>query len=466
MAGSVKISRPYPKTTENQRPWLFYLALGIVANLGIWTSALLYLKFKEPTYTSTLTATLPGAGTNTNVSLPNIGEAYYQSSSPYANSASSDPRETYKVIAVSEPVLRTAANLLHTSLESFGEPRIKIVDNTTIMTFEFKGESPEQARTKTLALYQALQLRLIDLRREEITQQNAGSKSALSAAQRKLEIAQNRLSEYKARSGLNSNEQLTKLSDNIEQLRRQRAEILAQQQQAIARQKQLSKSLNLSSQEAVDAFVLQTDQIFQQNLKDYSQTNADLTVLSAKFQPNHPTVVAQQAKQKAAQIALLERSKSLLGRPVSQEILNQISLGNTESDQGREKFFQEMVTVQAEQRGLQAQAQSITLQISQLEDRLKNQAQQEFTLDALKRDLQIAEAVFSSSLTKLDISRSDSLGSYPLIQVLAEPSLAKSPSQPKPTWVFLGAVLGSLFSTTGIVTLWQRQVKRRKKNEF
>lgn len=459
MTDSITITKFFRRSAVDKEHWPLYLVLGLMANAAIWGTALLFLKVQQPTYSSTLTATLPGSGSAANVNLPDIGQASYENSSPYANSSIQDPRETYKVIAASEPVTRVAANQLNMSEENFGQPQSKIVPNTTIMTFEFKGARPEEARNKSLAFYQALQARLNELRVQEVAQRNVGLKADLGASQKKLEIAQKRLSDYKARSGLSSNEQLRDLSVNIEELRRERAEILAQQQQASTRLRQLAASLNLSDQQATDAFVLQTDQIFQQNLKEYSETSAALVVLESKFLPNHPAVIAQKAKRDAAQIALLTRSQSLLGRQVSQATIQQFNLSSTNSGSAREKLFQELVTTRADQQGIQAQAQQIDRQITQLESRLKTMAQQESTLDALKRDVQIAEAVFSSTLTKLDIGRSNGYGSYPLIQMLAEPSLAETPSSPKKKFVLLGAALGSLFLTTGLVSLWLRKCK-------
>lgn len=459
MTDYIKISSSSPKTALNQGRWQLFLVLGLLANAAIWTSALLFLKTQKTTYTSTLTATLPGAGSGANVSLPNIGQASYESSSPYANSAVQDPRETYKIIAQSEPVLKAAANKLNISPESFGEPRVNIVLNSTVMTFEFKGASTEESRNKSLALYQAVQARLNELRSQELTQRDASLQTAIGSAKTKLDIAQNRLSAYKGNSALSSNEQPKELADNIEQLRKQQAETLAQQQQASARLKQISVSLNLSPQQAADAFVLQTDQIFQQNLKDYSESSATLVVLGSKLLPNHPTIVAEKAKQNAAQIALLKRSEFILGRPVTQAALKQLNLNSTSSSSGRENLFEEVIKVQAEQRALQAEAQEIGRQLIQLEARLKTLVQQESTLDALQRDLKVAEAVFSSTLTKLDIGRSNVFGSYPLLQILAEPSFNETPSSPKKKFVLLGATLGSLFLTTGLVSLWLRQSK-------
>lgn len=460
MSESIKISNSYPRVAARKERWHRYLILGLIANTALWSLALLYLKLAPPKYTSDSAINLPGSGSAASVTLPGIGEASYENFSPYALSSTQDPRENYKFVAQSEPVLKAAAAQLNMSLEEFGKPRIKIVDNTTIMEVQFKGASSDEARNKSLAFYNALEARLNQLRIQEATRRDASFQDALSVSQRKLQIAQKRLSDYKGRSGLNSNEQISELTANIEHLRRQRAEILAQQQQATSRLRQLSANLNLSPQQATDAFVLQTDQIFQQNLKDYSESSAAVVVLSSKFLLNHPTVAAEKAKRDAAQEALLARSQSLLGRPVSQATLKQFNLSSTNSDSAREALFQQLVTVQADQQGFQTQAGAISGQIAQLEGRLKNLTQQESTLDALKRDMQVAEAVFSSTLTKLDIGKSNAFGSYPFIQIVTEPTLAKTPSEPKKEFVLLGAVLSSLFSATGAVTLWRRNAKR------
>jgi uncharacterized protein involved in exopolysaccharide biosynthesis len=445
-----------PQSTVGKGVWRYYLVLGIVGlatNVALWAAVLFYLKIAQPKYASEMILTLPGAGSDARVTLPNVGSASYENYSPYANSAIQDPREVYKVIISSELVMKAAAKKLNMPLEDFGSPRIKLVQNTTLITFEFKGDTPEEGRKKNLAIYQAFQERLAQLRRQEIAQRDAGLQESLIGSQKKLEAAQAKLSTYKARSGLSGNEQVTSLSTNIEELRKNRAEVISQQQQANARLQQLSSNLNLSSQQAADAFALQSDQLFQQYLQTYNEANSALVVLESKFLPANPTVVKERAKQDAAKVALRQRSQAILGRPIAEDTLAQLNLDSNTSGGAREKLFQDLVVVQTEQRGLQAQAQEIDRQITQLENRHKALAQKEITLEALKRDLNVAEAVFSSTITNLDISKSNALGSYPVIQMLVEPTLPASPSSPKKKFAFLGAGLGSLFLTTGLVTL-------------
>jgi uncharacterized protein involved in exopolysaccharide biosynthesis len=61
----------------------------------------------------------------------------------------------------------------------------------------------------------------------------------------------------------------------------------------------------------------------------------------------------------------------------------------------------------------------------------------------------------------LDIGKSNAFGSYPLIQTVAEASLSDSPIAPKKSYVYLGAGLGSFFSTSGLALLWLRDRKRK-----
>ena len=456
---SVVIPKFLPKSAVKKGSWQPYLFLGLIANAAIWSLALLYLKLAPATYTSHSAIALPGEGSSVNVNLPNIGEASYQNSAPYSGGSTQDPRENYKFIAESEPVLKAAAEQLNMTPKQFGEPQIKVVVNSAIMEVSFKGKSPKEAQDKSLAFYQTFETRLNKLRVQAVARRDVGFRSALGTSQRKLEIAQKRLSNYKARSGLNSGQQVTELSGSIEYLRRQKAEIQAQQQQASDRLKQLSADLNLSTPQAADAFVLKSDQVFQQNLKDYSETKAALDILSSKFLPNSPTLVEQKAKLEAAEKAILTRSQFLLRRQITLATLRQLNLSSNNSDSAREQLFQQLIAVRAEEKGLQGQAQVLDKQIAKFEDKLKNLGAQENTLDALKRDLQVAEAVFSSTLAKLDIGNSNVFGSYPLMEIVTEPTLPEDPSWPRKEFVLLGTILCSLFVSTGMGLIWLRQRK-------
>ncbi|MBA2747903.1 MAG: hypothetical protein H0U45_03990 [Tatlockia sp.] len=461
MTDSINISKVLQKSEVNQEHGQLYLLLGLLANLSIWGIAFLYLKFVPPTYVSESAISLPSLTSTGKVNLPGIGEASYQDSSPY-DSTTRDPRENYKFLGLSEPVLKAAAAKINIPLGEFDKPQIKILDNTTIIEIRLKGSTPEEARNKSLVFYQAFEEKLGELRIQEAITRDVGVKTALNSSQRKLEIAQERLSNYRAESGLTSDEQIKELTSNVEQLRKQRAELMAQQQQADGRSRELSSNLKTSSSQATEAFALQSDQQFQQNLKNYSEASVNLEVLGTKFLSSHPTMVAERAKRDAARNALLARSQSILGRPINLANLQQFNLGSGGYASAKENLSQQVITAQVDQQGLTVQIQELDRQILLFENRLEKMAKQDATLSDLKRNTQVAEAIFSANLTKLDINKSNTVGSYPLVQVISEPSLSEKPITPNKPLALAGAILGSLLSTTGIVLYWLRD---RHKNQ-
>ncbi|NJL43461.1 MAG: hypothetical protein HC935_09530 [Pseudanabaena sp. SU_2_4] len=373
--------------------YLKYFALGLITNAALWGLAAIYLKVAPPTYTSNWALILPGVGTGVNVNLPGIGQATSSSSSPFGSN-SMDPRANYQFIATDEAVLKEAATSLNISLKELGKPKVKLIDNTSIVQFEVSGSSPTEAQMRSHAIVNALQNKLNRLRFEEILKREQSSQNNLKIAQAKLQKTQKQLSDYKAKSGLSSSDQIKDLSTNIEQLRKQKVESYAQVQQTTNRLEQLSSDLGLTVSEASGAFKLQADRLFQQNLKDYSESSASLVILKTKWGDNHPLVIKEVARQQATRKALLNRASSLLGRKVSQANLGQLNI-KEETGSGRETLFRDLVTVQSEQKGAVAQERAIAGQIVQLETRLQNLVQKQTTLDSLQREVQIAEAVFA-----------------------------------------------------------------------
>ncbi len=156
-----------------------------------------------------------------------------------------------------------------------------------------------------------------------------------------------------------------------------------------------------------------------------------------------------------------------MGRPVSSTTLKQIVVngsGSAELSSQRTNLFQELISLQVKQRGVLAQSQELGQQIAQLESRLNLLSQQGSRLGSLERDVKIAEAVFSSNSTKLNLSRSDVSTSYPRISIVTPPSLAKEPDGPKPILVILGSGICSFFLTTGFIAQLIRNRKLKQVN--
>ena len=450
MTELISASNSFPKVHKNINNWIHYLLLLMICNVSMWGLALFYIKNTLPIYTSKFSLSLPGTISYTNVHFPERGTAYSQPVSPYENSIQ-DPRENYKIIMEDSIVQEAAARKMQMSLEEFGKPRVKILDKTTAMKVEFTGNNPKEAEAKSWAFFQAFQERLNTLREKESTQQESKIQNSLIDSQKKLELAQRYFFEYRNSSGLVTDTQLEDIAKNLEKLRQERNEATVKKQGSRARLQELSNNFKISTPEATKTFILQSDQVFRQHLKNYSEATSNLVLLQSKFLASHPAVIDVQGKQNLALAALSARSQALLGYPIDQQTLNKLS-----GDGIQQNFVQGIVTAEVEQQESNATVQELDNQITRLQGRLQKMAKHKSTLEALKREMQIAEAVYSSTLASLDVNKSNSYGSYPEIQLLTEPNLPEEASSPKKKLVFLGTGLASLLSITAILTIYLR----------
>jgi uncharacterized protein involved in exopolysaccharide biosynthesis/DNA-binding NarL/FixJ family response regulator len=446
--------------------WKNYIVPWLITNLIVWSAGLLYLRLAKPSYTSAWAVALSSQNSTTNFNLPDTGSFETRSESPF-NQDSSDPRENYKFIAETDEVLAKASKRVNMTAEKFGKPLIKIVDNTTLMRFQVKGDTPQLAQKKAIALKQVFQEELANQRREEMEQRNGNLINTLEDSRQKLELARNRLTQYQGSTGLSSKDQLKELSVNIETLRRQLAEDSSQLQKANGRYNRLLQDLGLSSQQASDAFLLQSDKRFQKYLNEYSRASSELIILNARYFPNHPEVVDKRAEVEEAQATVFQQGRQLLGRPIDDTTLRQLSLdGDSPGESKRANLFQELVSLKAEKQGLESQTSELKRQLDRLENKLTTMSKSGSTLEKLQQDVKIAEAVFSSTLAQLDSSKSNISASYPPITTIAKPNLPEKPSSPKSLLVLLGSTLCSAFLTTALVSLWFRERQQKHIQQF
>ncbi len=444
-----------PVKGRRARGWR-YLVVGLAANGALWGTALLLLNTAPRVYSSQWSIIFLGRGTKASVNLPQIGTASAQAESPF--NRDNDVKASYKLIASTDGVRKAAAAKLGMTTGQFGRPRVEVVEGTPMMNLTLTGSTPEEAQKKAYALHEAFQQRLSELRLQQANDQEAGFESSLSVARRKLEIAQRRLSDYKVSSGLSSKNQVDQLAANVEELRKLRAETSAQQRDSTVRSQQLSSNLNTTAESASAAFVLRSDPLFQQYVRDFSTAAAQVTDAISKFGPNHPMVVQAEATQASVQTALQARAETLLGKPVDPTTIARLNVGGGgQGPTARETLFQSVVTTTAEQQGLTARGEELSRQLGDLEQRLSILSQRGATLEALNRDMQIAEAVFSSTLAGLDASKGDVFGVYPPVQIVVEPSLPDAPSSLPKLMLLGGAAIGSLLISSGLFALWLRK---------
>jgi DNA-binding NarL/FixJ family response regulator/uncharacterized protein involved in exopolysaccharide biosynthesis len=442
------------KQRRIRKSWKTYLPYWLAGNLAIWGLAILYLIFKSPTYTSKWSVSLPSNQNSSSVSIPDVGSVSSNIESAYRNDLF-DPRENYKYLLEKKQILSEAALKVGMKRSEFGEPDVEIVDNTTMMELSMEGDTAQEAQRKASVMQEVLEQKLQELRQGQISQTDSSLQASLTKSQQALNDTRQKLAQFKAETAIGSADRESNLSSNLEDLRRQQAEVKAELQQARAQAQRLADSLGISSQVAKDAFALHSDSLFQNYLSEYTRTSGELVSLESQFQPSNPIVINKREETNAARNALLQRGEVLLGSRPSSELLQQLNLNTgDENDSYRGSLLKDIVSMQSEANGLAARAAELDKQIAQLETKENNLVQQRATLSKLEQDVKFAETVYSSNLAKSRLAESNLYDAYPQIQVAIEPSLPTKPSSPDPILVSLGAFMGSLFLTTAIASLW------------
>lgn len=452
----------YLNSQKTKQPNLSkFLSLGVMFNSIVWILALAYLKLTPPTYTSQWGVKILETDSGVEVVLPDGGKAT-PAAGGWTPPTDQDPRNDYVYVATSPDLLTEAAQRVDMTVEEYKEPSIKVDESNGIIAFQIEGSSAEEAKDKAIAFHQTMTEQIESLRTSELARQETETQATLAQAKEKLVTAQNKLSQYRAKSGISTDEQIKNLTDNIESLRRQKAELAAQQSGLGDRYAQLNQDVkNLAAPGTSNAYQLTGDSLYQEYRTRYAQTQSALTNLSDRFTPTHPIVQSKKVELNSIGQALQQRASQVLGKSVSLTALTRLNSLTLDPQNvlARESLQQDLINNRAEWQRAKAQNQELSVQIDALETRLRNMSQEQFKVDSLKRDLQVAETVFAATLAKLDLGQENIYSIYPPLQLVTEPNVAEKPSNPSPVSVFMGGLAGSFLVTTGLALLWFDQKK-------
>jgi uncharacterized protein involved in exopolysaccharide biosynthesis len=427
-----------------------YAGIALALLVAIWAPAGLFLLLKPTSFTSTWALILPGAGAGHAVSLDSVGQASATVSSPY-NSHSVDPKVNYKAVAESEPVLAAAAASVGMTFEEFGKPRIKLVDQTALMNFRVTGATAEQALAKSKALYDALQAELDRLRGDELLRREVAIGDMLSGFSTKLRDAQQRILDYQSQAQIVSLEQFNELTLSLERRRGQMHDLEARRAGLIGQIEALRRVISTTPETAVALLSLQRDPLFQQLTGDWAAASAQLTKNLARWGEKHQQVVDAREDERELRKALARRARAL-APTLAVDDPQRLAQGTSEST-----LYQRLVELSAERHGLDAELESLRDGIAKQTRLLERGTTDAANLEDLRRRHQVATAVFTTALAKVDIGKSDRFSSYPLVQLLAEPTLPERPDTLGRNLAVLGAAAGSFFVLLGLYLLWIRK---------
>ena len=428
---------PLVFTTWLRQNILFY-ALGMAISVGcILGLAVAYIKIAKKSYTSSWSMTIPSSSFSSKFALNEIGQASTASKSPYS-SKSLSPKVTYKTLLRSKAFLRKAAKKAGVPFKDFASPRVKLITQTTMIMVKNTAASPQKAFENGWTLYNCFQEELERLRKAENNSRTLAIRRNIEENKKRFETSKNNLLSFKKKTGLTSEAQFKRMVNDLENLRKERSSAKAQLANIQNEITLLSKTLGMSPDHAALLLKLNADLTFKAYTRDYARAKARLAVMSQQFGDNHPDIIDKKEEIHAIYQAIKSYIKGgATPRPLVQKIL-------TLDNSNMEDILKRLVLKSSQKSGQQSRIIEIENQIARLSDKQKELSSQAAELSELKRKYTLTKAVYSSALTNIDASKTDPYGSYPFIQMLAEPTFPSKPSSPKKVYIFIGAILASL----------------------
>ena len=431
-----------------------YVLAALLGSLAIWTLALSVVVLWPRQWTVTSSLILPGSDNDARIDLKEVGQAYATPRSTY-DSKSLDPRVNYKQILLSPNVLEAAAATLDIEPERVGEPRIKLIDQSSVVELRVSASTAELALAKSQALHVAFQDRLTQLRRDEVLQRERAIEQAIEASRRKLETARTELTALKVGSQIVTDQQLGEMALAITSLERRHIELGQQLSRERGRTSSLVQQLGVSALAAGRTLTLQGDAVFGEHHKQFAAASALVAERGYKWDEQHPKLREARGVADAAFAAMVARAREVLGVPLGAQALREMAI--VLQDRSREQLLRDLVSAQTSADAASAELAKIAQQQTRLQARLPALARQASDLDNLQRRLQFSEAVFTNVVGKTDVGGSNVFSSYPMVQTLVAPTLPKRPTSPRASFIAAGALAGSLLLTIGLSLAWLRQ---------
>ncbi len=434
-----------------------YAIAGAFNLLIIWASTLFFIQSTPDRFVSKFTLLIPGAGAGSSINLDDLGQATTSVNSAYASNKV-DPKTNYKAIAMSPVVIGEAAKSLEMSNQSFGKPRVKLIDQTTLLEVSLTADSEQLAYDKSVAYFNAIETTLSRLRSSELSSRRLANENVMESYRNSVEEAQSAVLHFQQESTIVLPEQFGDLVRNVESIKQKRNEALTKLESVKANLSQLENSLGISSAYAAAALKLHNDPIFNSLVDKVANLAAELVEKQAVWGRNHPKVKHAQARVNSAKNAMLNRADDLTGTS-SYRALDNLYLS---TNAGRSELFQSIIELTAARSAAESELNSYDSQIDVLESRTLRNASMAAKLQDLERSHQVATAIYVSAAAKADLGNSDIYASYPMTQLLMEPTRPNGPENFVKPIALLGAAIGSILVCLALLISWKRGVLLQK----
>lgn len=419
---------------------------------AVWLLAAAYYLFMPATYTSKWTLIVPVSNNGSTVALDSIGQSSMQPAQNFG-SITLSPKVIYKEIADSDQVRQEAARLLGVEESKFGRPRVKLIDETSLMMFQIGARTPEEAKKKGDALVVAFNKQLDNLRRDEAEKRALSIKDNLKSYQASLDAARERIVEFQRASGLRTATQFNETISSVELLRRKITDSRGEIEKLASNQSALVSRLGLDPVAAAAGLKLSANPAFSRLATTYAEANAVMHENRMIYGPNHPAMATARFKSNGAMRELRELALTAGVHPR----VDLQSLVTTINATPQGELLRTIVSNESLLEGRRHEVVAMEVELTGLEEEISRLSGDAAQLEKLRKDVLVAEAVLTSATARLDTSKTDLFSSYPIVQTLAAPNLPTERTQPQLLIAIAAGMFGTLFILFAWGALWARK---------
>lgn len=428
-----------------------YLRGWLLSVLAVWLVSGLSLLVLPARYVSQWTFILPAANSGATVALDTIGQTTTNPGQPFGSVALS-PKVIYKEILRSEQVLRGAAVALGLPEREVGRPRVKLIDETSLMLCTVTGTTPEEAQRRARAIIAKFNAQLDVLRRDEVEKRAESVRESLASYQQRLDVSRTRILAAQTETGVVSINQFNEATTSIELIRRRLADLHSDLGKLEAEEQQMTARLGLKPEVAAMSLKIIADPAFARLADEFATANAQFTQVAARLGPTNP--VYMEARQK--RVSMLGQLAGFARRAGFDDRIPLDKLALMVNNSHQAELIKTLVSIGAQIEGRRREISGLQGELEARRTEMKTVTASSARLEDLKKDHLVAEAVLTSAIARLDTNKTDVFASYPMVQVLAEPDLDERDYHPLLIYVILAAAFGTVMLTIAWGLAWLR----------
>lgn len=427
-----------------------YLAFALLGGAAIWAPITGYLNTAPLSFKSQISLILPGSGASASMNLNGIGQASSFTNSAFS-STSVSPTETYKRLIGADRILEAAAQAMEMTRKDFGKPRIDLVDQTSLIHVEITGKSAEDAQARGNALLAAFFAELDALRSDEQATREDSGLAAIEDYRVSVSATREDIAELQQETGLISGDQYDAIVESTRILETRVQDLAAALSEKTKSVGALEVSLGLAAPAAAATLKLYADAEFVALTDEVAVHAASLAEARSMYGEGHPKVRDARAAYQMTSAAALTQAAQVTG--IARDQLSGLDLAPAGA---RAELLSELVRMDAERAGVAQQHATLSARLSEEQAALYRLAPTAARLQDLQRDFSVAEAVFATAIARAQSTKSDVYASYPLVQVLENPSLPDRPSSPNRKLALAAGAAATLMLLIGLGLAWVR----------